>query len=240
MKKFIILGVLFAILAFGSFHVVWATHTVTGVTPSSIEQQATDQFHTITINLGGSMATPATSPLVSFKKGAISLAVSPVAFDVNNPSPSSWRVTIPAAGVAVGQYAVEMCLTFPAQPSHCTSLANAFRITLPGGGGGGPSPSPGGGFVEPVPPEFGGIPEGPQTGADFVSTVQGITNWVFVILLVFAVIFIVLAGFQFIAGGGDPQAVAQARQKLIWAAVGIAVALLAKGIPATISNLLIS
>jgi len=100
-----------------------------------------------------------------------------------------------------------------------------------------PTAAGGGGFVEEVPTRFGPIPEGPQTGSEFISTVEGITNWVFVILLVFAVVFILLAAFQFLSGGGDPQAVAQARQKLIWAAVGIVVALLARGIPTAISNL---
>lgn len=92
--------------------------------------------------------------------------------------------------------------------------------------------------VDPVPTRYGPIPEGPQTGGEFISVILGLADWLFVILLLAAVIFIVLAGFQFITGGGDPTAVAQARTKLIWAAVGIAVALLAKGAPAAISNLI--
>ena len=65
-----------------------------------------------------------------------------------------------------------------------------------------------------------------------------LTDWLFVILVVISVIFIVLAGLQFITGGGDPAAVSMARTKLIWAAVGIGVALLARGLPAAIQNLL--
>jgi len=64
-----------------------------------------------------------------------------------------------------------------------------------------------------------------------------LTDWLFVILTVVAVIFIVLAGLQFITGGGDPAALSAARTKLIWAAVGILVALLARGLPAAIQNL---
>lgn len=239
MKRLITFGIVFAILALGSFEVAQATHTVTSVAPLSFEQQAADRIETVTINLGGAVGTPANNPQVHFTKGAITLNVTLDAFSPIAPISSSWNVTIPAAGVAVGNYTAEVCLEFPGVPFHCANLPNGLRVTLPGGGGV-PGGGGGGGFVEDVPVRFGPIPEGPQTGNEFISVVEGLTNWLFVILLVFAVIFIVLAGFQFISGGGDPQAVAQARNKLIWAAVGIAVALLAKGIPAAISNLLIS
>ena len=82
------------------------------------------------------------------------------------------------------------------------------------------------------------IPTGITTASGFVGLIRDLTDWLFVILLVLAVIFIVLAGLQFITGGGDPIAVSAARTKLIWAAVGIGVALLARGLPAAVSNLL--
>ena len=91
--------------------------------------------------------------------------------------------------------------------------------------------------VEAPPTRFGSIVTGITSGADFITLVEGITNWIFVFLLVAATIFIVLAGWQFITGGGDPQAVSQARSKLLWAAVGILVALLSRGFVLAISNL---
>ena len=53
-----------------------------------------------------------------------------------------------------------------------------------------------------------------------------------------AVIFIVLAGLQFITAGGNPDAISEARTKLMYAAVGIAVALLARAVPFVISSIL--
>ena len=86
-------------------------------------------------------------------------------------------------------------------------------------------------------PPGGGIPQGPQTGSELLITLNSITNWLFIALLIFAVIFIVLAAFQFLTGGGEPQQIAEARRKLIYAAIAIIVGSLARGIPAAISNI---
>ena len=237
MKRFIVWGVLLAVVgALGVFDIAQAGHTVDSATPSSVQQQAAPQNNVpVGIQLGGTITTPAVSPIVRFTKTspAFSLSAIPASsFDPNNPSPFPALVDIPTAGVALGNYNVEICFG-----SHCaTSVNPIFSITLSGGGGG---PGPGGtGGGEPVPGHIGGIPPGPQTGNDFVALIEGIIDWVFVILILVAIIFIVLAGFQFITGGGDAQQTAQARQKLIWAAVGIAVALLARGIPAAVRNLM--
>lgn len=78
---------------------------------------------------------------------------------------------------------------------------------------------------------FGGeIPTGVTSGEAFLNVIDNIVDWVFVIVLLGGVVFIVLAGLQFITGGGDPQTVSQARNKLLWGAVGIMVAVLARGL----------
>jgi len=59
------------------------------------------------------------------------------------------------------------------------------------------------------------IPTGITTAQGFVDALRALTDWLFVILVVISVIFIVLAGLQFITGGGDPTAVSAARTKLI-------------------------
>ena len=91
---------------------------------------------------------------------------------------------------------------------------------------------------EQVPTDIGGIPKGPQTGNQFVDLLQNTTDWLFVVVLIGAVIFIVWAGWQFISAGGEPQAVSQARSKLLYAAIGIGVAVLARGIIAAIRNII--
>lgn len=82
------------------------------------------------------------------------------------------------------------------------------------------------------------IPTGITSAQGFIVALRTLTDWLFVILVVVSVIFIILAGLQFITGGGDPAAVSMARTKLIWAAVGIGVALLARGLPAAVQNLI--
>ena len=89
-----------------------------------------------------------------------------------------------------------------------------------------------------LPPGGAKIPTNVKTGAQFIDLLDNIVDWIFVVVLIGAVIFIVLAGWQFISAGGEPQAVSQARGKLLWAAVGIGVAVLARGIIAAIRSLI--
>jgi hypothetical protein len=74
------------------------------------------------------------------------------------------------------------------------------------------------------------LPQGPTTIDQFIALLNTGANWLFSILLAVAVIFIVLAAVQFVTGGGDPGAVEQARQKVVYAAIGVVVAVAAKGI----------
>jgi len=73
-------------------------------------------------------------------------------------------------------------------------------------------------------------PTGPTTGGAVVELIVQLTNWLFVGFMVLAVIFIVLAAWQFISSNAEPAAVAQARSKLLWAVVAIIVAVLSRGI----------
>lgn len=75
------------------------------------------------------------------------------------------------------------------------------------------------------------------TGGGLLTLVDTLTNWVFAIFSVLAVIFILLAAFQFVTAGGDAAKVGEARQKLIWAAVGIIVALASKGLVPILRNI---
>jgi hypothetical protein len=80
----------------------------------------------------------------------------------------------------------------------------------------------------------------PTTGTGLLERVALIGNWVFAIFLAISIIYIVLAAFQFVTGGGDPAQVTAARQKLIYAAVGIAIALLAAGFDDILRNILVA
>jgi len=81
-------------------------------------------------------------------------------------------------------------------------------------------------------------PSSITTTAELEAIVDTIINWVYFAFVAIALVMIILAGLQFVTGGGDPTAVAQARMKLIWAAVGIAIALIARGFEPIIKNLI--
>lgn len=83
------------------------------------------------------------------------------------------------------------------------------------------------------------LPPAPiSSTTELEAIINTIINWVFFIFIAIAVVMIILAGLQFVTAGGDPTAVSQARTKLIWAAVGIGVALAANGFRPVVSDLL--
>jgi len=80
----------------------------------------------------------------------------------------------------------------------------------------------------------------PVTGSELLDRIALIGNWVFAIFLALSIIYIILAAFQFVTGGGNPEQVSAARQKLIYAAVGIAIALLAAGFDDILRSILVA
>lgn len=80
----------------------------------------------------------------------------------------------------------------------------------------------------------------PETGNELIDRIGLIGNWVFAIFLAISVIYIVLAAFEFVTGAGDPAKVSGARMKLIYAAVGIAIALLAGGIDDIVRSIIVA
>lgn len=72
----------------------------------------------------------------------------------------------------------------------------------------------------------------------FLGIFDLLITWIFTILLVLAVIFIILAAFQYLTAGGEEEKVKQAHQKIIYAIVAIAVAFLAQGVSYVVAQLL--
>jgi hypothetical protein len=74
------------------------------------------------------------------------------------------------------------------------------------------------------------------TGVGLVATVNGLTNWIFIALMLFAVIFILLAAFSYLTAQGDDEKIKTAKNQLIYAIVAIVIGALAKTIVAVIAN----
>ena len=81
-------------------------------------------------------------------------------------------------------------------------------------------------------------PKGVRSFEGFLSIFDTLITWLFTILLVLAVIFIILAAFQYLTAGGEEEKIKKAHQKIIYAIVGIAVAFLAQGISFVVGQLL--
>ncbi len=70
----------------------------------------------------------------------------------------------------------------------------------------------------------------PPPEVDPWSAIDTITNLVFGILLAVAVLAIIYAGFLFITAGGVSEKITTARTTLLYAVIGIVIALLARGV----------
>ena len=69
--------------------------------------------------------------------------------------------------------------------------------------------------------------EGPQGIGEILKIMGNIGNFLFAIFMGVALLFVVWGGVQFVVSGGDPTKVSEAKKRLIWAVIGISVALLA-------------
>lgn len=61
-------------------------------------------------------------------------------------------------------------------------------------------------------------------------------GWFFAFLIVIAVIFVLVAAWKYLTAAGDPEKVSSANRSLIYAAIAVLVALIARGIPAIVSS----
>lgn len=99
-------------------------------------------------------------------------------------------------------------------------------------------------FAQDVPPAGPAVnPSSPPQGQ--ITSIQGILNtvcvvfdWAFYFLIAFAVIFIIYAAFKYLTAGGDAEKVKGAGSTLIYAAVAVGVALLARAIPLIVASFL--
>jgi hypothetical protein len=83
------------------------------------------------------------------------------------------------------------------------------------------------------------VPETLNSPEDLEAKIVFIGNWLFTILLVLAVIFIVLAAYKYLMSGGGEE-VGAAHKMLLYAAVAVAVALLARGMVEVVKKLVTS
>jgi len=64
-----------------------------------------------------------------------------------------------------------------------------------------------------------------------MSTINYFVNWIFFLLLAVAVIVGIMGGYSIITSGGDPAKVESGRRMILYAIIGVIVALFARAIP---------
>ncbi len=77
----------------------------------------------------------------------------------------------------------------------------------------------------------------PELELDLEALFATIGTYLFSILMALAVIILVIAGYLFVTAGGSPEQLGKAKRMIVWALVGIAVALLARGLVTLVTEI---
>jgi len=80
--------------------------------------------------------------------------------------------------------------------------------------------------------------QNPLIATSFEAIIDNIIDFIFKIVIVLAPLMVVIGGFLFVTAGGNIQQITQAKNLLIWTAVGFLVVLLSKGIIGIIETIL--
>jgi hypothetical protein len=91
----------------------------------------------------------------------------------------------------------------------------------------------------PSAPTQGNVPQSNINSLQTVlNTVCIVFSWMFYFLIALAVVFIVVAAFRYLTAGGEAEKVKGAGQTLLYAAIAVGVALLARAIPLIVASFL--
>lgn len=71
-----------------------------------------------------------------------------------------------------------------------------------------------------------------------INTIYTVTNWIFYIMTLVAVLFVVFGGFTVLTSAGDPTKATKGKSMLTYAVIGLAIALLAKLVPSVVRFIL--
>lgn len=63
-------------------------------------------------------------------------------------------------------------------------------------------------------------------------------KWMFWVLILLSIIMVLAAAYMYVFSGGNPENVSKANKTILYAAIGVAVALLARGIPTLVAEFL--
>lgn len=87
------------------------------------------------------------------------------------------------------------------------------------------------------PPRTIGLLGGGGSGA-FIGLMCLVAQWVFTIAIVLSIILAIMAGIQYMTAGGDSEKLKTAHRRLLYLAIGIAVAIIAQTLPVLVGSAL--
>ncbi len=67
-----------------------------------------------------------------------------------------------------------------------------------------------------------------------INAIYNVTDWIFTILVVIVMLFVLLGAYNIITAGGSAEKVTAGRSYIMYAAIGLGVALLAKAVPSIV------
>ena len=113
-------------------------------------------------------------------------------------------------------------------------IALVFSVPVLAFAQSGLGPPPPGGGITPV-----SVPQGNINSLSGVLQIMcNVFGWAFYFLIILAVIFVIVAAFKYLTAAGDPEKVKSAGTMLIYTAIAIVVALLAKAVPLVVGSFL--
>jgi Na+-driven multidrug efflux pump len=77
-----------------------------------------------------------------------------------------------------------------------------------------------------------------RDGSSLVKYACAAADWIFAIAIILSIAMVIIAGIKYMQSSGDPGKVKEATGRLVWAAVGVAVALIAFTFPMFVSRLI--
>ena len=79
--------------------------------------------------------------------------------------------------------------------------------------------------------------QNPLSSATFNSVVTTVINYMIYVAVPLCTIFVLIGAFKMITSSGDPEKAKSGRNTILWAAIGFAVLLLAKGVSGFVQGL---
>lgn len=88
------------------------------------------------------------------------------------------------------------------------------------------------------PDKIGILQTGRETGSSAIGLMCGLARWLFTGAIIFSIALAIVIGIQYMTSGGNPEKIKAAHSKLLYLAVGIAVAILARTFPVLVGTIL--